>query len=89
MKPPAISNKRNNYDTKRYVKLRTTHAIRIHVTGFRFCYNISAPLSVHHLLRVLAGEALRRFRAAQGHPELAGDQGQARAVARISYIRLC
>jgi hypothetical protein len=55
--------------------IRAIRAIRIPFTGFRLWYNISAPLSVPHLLRVVAGEALRRFRAAQEHPGLAGDQG--------------
>ena len=55
--------------------IRAIRAIRIHFTGFRLWHNISAPLPVPHLLRVVAGEALRRFRAAQEHPGLAGDQG--------------
>jgi hypothetical protein len=65
-------------------KIRAIRAIRIHFTGFRLWYNISAPLPVPHLLRVVAGEASRRFRAARVHPGPAGDQGQARAVSRIS-----
>ena len=64
--------------------IRAIRAIRIHFTGFRLGYNISAPLPVRHLLRVVAGEASRRFRAARVHPGPAGDQGQARAVSRVS-----
>ena len=64
------------------MQFRAIRAIRIHFTGFRLWYNISAPLPVPHLLRVVAGEALRRFRAAQEHPGPAGDQGQARAGIR-------
>ena len=68
--------------------IRAIRAIRIHFTGFRLWYNISAPLPVPHLLRVVAGEALRRFRAAQEHPGPAGDQGQARAVTRLRAASL-
>ena len=44
--------------------------------------------AVPHLLRVVAGEALMRFRAAQEHPGLASNQGQAR-VALPVHIRGC
>ena len=62
----------------------TIHAIGIYFTGFRLWYIISTPFQSPHLLRVVAGEASRRFRAARVHPGPAGDQGQARAVSRIS-----
>ena len=48
--------------------------IRIHFTGLRLWYHISAPPPLTR--RVVAGEALRRFRAAQEHPVLTGDQGK-------------
>ena len=67
------------------MSLCTIRAIRIHFTGFRLWYNISAPLPVPHLLRVVAGEALRRFRAAQEHPGPAGDQGQARSALPVAH----
>ncbi len=44
------------------------------------------PLPVPHFLNVVPGEALRRFRAAQEHPGLVGDQGQVRVVTRLSSV---
>ena len=49
---------------------RTIRAIRIHFTGFRLWHNISAPLLVPHLLRVVTGEASRRFRATRAESTL-------------------
>ena len=58
--------------------------ILVSVHGTAFLPPPFAPLPAHHLLRVVAGEASRRFRAARVHPGPAGDRCQARAVSRLS-----